>query len=781
MRSTVDDVLRPPFASLDDSCRHLRQGSTIVNLCTRSLFSFLSAGFVHCLNAGYASALASILLLAIGSAASHQALATSKIGLQDLLLEFERRGIVADFEIEKVPNRGADEVDRIIGVLDRIMAKEAPRIFEEHYQEVEKSIQDVSIPENFRAFEVYWESRKEALGIDGTVLDTLVRNFMNQTEIRIEPLHARVSEIIDAKVSDALASEMIQARSSIRDPFQYLILNHFPDWPVPDFRGPSLPLFSELTDLTSRDASVPLSISGGVVSIVIYMAKEKIRKTIVGKVAGRVATAATSTVTGPLAILATGASVAYEIRDVFKAKEDLEQMLRKEFLRAYMAEFSVDSVWRSVSDEDGSSPRMRFAEKISRNLDRWFELCREEAKEQNAVAGIVSLSPPVRDYIAETTRKDTKITDTEILAYIDRVGRVFPIGVISSEPTQELLNMTFAAPDLEELRYLAHELGDSLLVEYGQHGNDVLVAANRLGTGIFVQVVRSGEQLNWFDIRRAFEQYPSNMSEHARRGLLLAIRAQVARSSPVDTATLESISRGEALFRRVAPWLQQDIGKLYGLFAGAPAMEVVRRAFQEDAEITRVLLLEWPLRTWDRYRERDRFDALFKVAEYRVNGQGQELRDFARELAEQDWLTPLFVESGLCAVQLWDTYAGPDTGQLQRKEAENAVAFLNKGYPCDLLLQPERFDDVQLYDTVTWGFGQPYFHRLYPYLKFVYGAIFLVLGVLVFAISRWLWMAFSRKRHTDSERIRAAVPVREDSQGKIIESTGTVGVQKGGE
>ncbi len=163
MRSTVDDVLRPPFASLDDSCQHLRQGSTIVNLYSRSLFSFLSVGFVPCLNARYASALAIILFLATGSAASHQALATSEVGLQGLLLEIERRGIEADFEIEKVPNRSADEVDRIMGVLDKIMAKEVPRIFEEHYREVEKSIQNIFLPENISTGKVWWESTNPSL------------------------------------------------------------------------------------------------------------------------------------------------------------------------------------------------------------------------------------------------------------------------------------------------------------------------------------------------------------------------------------------------------------------------------------------------------------------------------------------------------------------------------------------------------------------------------------------------------------------------------------------
>lgn len=601
---------------------------------------------------------------------------------------------------------------------------------------------------------------------------------MSQTEDRIEPLHARVSEIIDAKVSDALTSEMIQARTSIREPFQDLILNHHPGWPVPDFRGPSFPLFSELTDFTTRDASVRRGIPGAVGGVIIAMAKEKIRKKVLGKVLGRVATAAG---TGPLMLVIGGVSVVYEVRDAIKAKTDFEQMLREEIFRAYMAEFSVDSVWGSVSGEDVSSLRGRFSEKVGGHLDVWFVLCREEAKELNALAGIFILAPPVRDYIAKKTL-DTKTTDAEILVYIKLVRNLFPIEMVSNEPTEELLNMAYAAPDREELKYLVHELGNELLLEYRQHGRDVLVAANRLGAEIFVQVVRDGEQLNWFDVRRAFEQHPRNMSEPARRGLLLAIRTQVARSSPVHTATLESISRSEALFLRVAPLLQQDIGKLYGLFAGASAMEVVRRGFQEDADIARVLLFEWPLRTWDRYREGGRFDALFKVAKYRVNGQGQELRDFAREVAEQDWLTPLFVESGLCAVQLRDRYAGPDAGKLQRNKAENAVDFLNKGYSCDLLLKPEGFDDVHLYDTWTFGFGQPYFHRLYPYLKFIYGAIYLVLGVLVFATLRWLWMAFGRKRHTDSGRTRARFRrVRTAGERKIIESAGTVGVQKGGE
>ena len=43
---------------------------------------------------------------------------------------------------------------------------------------------------------------------------------------------------------------------------------------------------------------------------------------------------------------------------------------------------------------------------------------------------------------------------------------MFPIEMVSNEPTEELLNMAYAAPDREELKYLVHELGNELLLEY---------------------------------------------------------------------------------------------------------------------------------------------------------------------------------------------------------------------------------------------------------------------------------------------------------------------------
>ena len=369
----------------------------------------------------------------------------------------------------------------------------------------------------------------------------------------------------------------------------------------------------------------------------------------------------------------------------------------------------------------------------------------QRGDEQIAVAELVALSPHVRSFIREESRKGANTDD--IFVPVNLVGKVFPLEIISKNPFRFLWNMAITAPKREELTHLAHELGSWLMEEYRQHGSEVLLAANRLGIGPFLEVVRNGEKLNWFGARRMFEQYPRNMSERARRGLVLALLEQVAEPG-VDQATLESINRDEEFFRSAAPLLQQDVGKLYRLFEDPSAVEIVERAFRRNVDIARTLLIEWPVRTWKRYRERDRFNALFNVAKYRVTEEKQVPRDFAREVDAQDELTFRFIESGLCGVRLWDTYAGPNAGQQQLRKAENAIALLDENYPCELLVEPKSFGDIQFYHSVTFGWGQPLFHRLYPILTFIYIAMFAVIFLLVLVVVTRVWRMASNRKHS---------------------------------
>ena len=736
-----------------------------------------SAGIVPSRIVRYALWLAIPLLLALGGSTNGHALAASEPGLEDRLLAIEMDKFAIRSRIDQIPSHVETEVDRIMGVMDELTAKEISKLVDDHYSEVDKSLQSVSLPEDIGALKVYWESLKTGTRIDSAGMDALVQDFLRRARAAVEPSQEKLADDIENRLTEALNAEMMQARKTIRTPFQRLISTRFPDLAVPDLRGPSFPLLPELGE---KDWSDGAGIAGGSGIIVLVTLVKEVRKRIIEKISkkilGRVAASFSS---GPLAPLIGAVLVTYEVWDARKAKADLERLLRKEFLTAYQKELSATTRTRADSGDDGNPSSGRIEEKIRGNLDGWFEQCLREAEKQIAVAEFVKLCPPVRTFIREESRKGT-YTDY-IFDAIDLAGKMFPLEIISREPFPFLWNMARTAPNKEELNHLAHELGNWLLEEYRQHGDEVLVAANRLGIGPFLEVVRNGEKLNWFDARRMFEQYPRNLSERARRGLVLALLEQVAEPG-VDQATLESINRDEELFRRTAPLLQPDVRKLYRLFEDPPAMEIVDRAFHRNVAVARGLLIEWSVRIWERYRERDRFDALFNVAEYRVTDQKQAPREFAREIREQDKLTVRFIESGLCGVRLWDTYAGPGAGQRQRREAESAVALFDEGYPCDLLLTSEGFGDIRFYHVVTFGWGQPLFHRLYPMLTFIYIAAIAVIVLLVFRVVVWvLRMASSRKPPANPSRNVGAVPSRRDNSEKVVDSDGSDGPPRAGE
>lgn len=750
-----------------------------MNVDTRLVPLLSSAGLVPCRIVRYALRLAIPLLLALGGSTNDHALAASEPGLEDRLLAIEKDKLTIRSKINQIPSHVETEVDRIIGVMDELTAKEISKLVDDHYSEVDKSLQSVSLPEDIGTLKVYRESLKSGIGIDSTGMDALVQDFLRRAHAAVEHSQEKLAEDIESRLNEALSAEMIRARKIIRAPFQRLISTRFPDLAVPYLRGPSFPLLPELEE---KDWSDGAGIIGGP-GIIVFLAtlRKEVRKRVIDKIFKKILGRATASIlSGPLIPIIAAVLVTYEGWDASKAKADLEQLLRIEFLTAYKKELSATTRTREISGDGGNPSSSRIEARIRENLHGWSERCLREAEKQIAVAEFVQLSPPVRSFIREESRTGSNTDD--IFAAIDLVGKMFPLELISREPFPFLWNMAITAPNREELNHLAHELGNWLLEEYRQHGNEVLVAANRLGTGPFLKVVRNGEKLNWFDARRMFEQYPRNLSERARRGLVLALLEQVAEPG-VDQATLESINRDGEFFRRTAPLLQQDVRKLYRLFEDPPAVEIVERAFHRNVDVARGLLIEWPVRIWERYRERDRFDALFNVAEYRVTDQEQAPREFAREIREQDRLTVRFIESGLCGVRLWDTYAGPGAGQRQRREAESAVALLDEGYPCDLLLTSEGFGDIRFYHDVTFGLGQPLFHRLYPILMFVYIVAFAVVIVVpVVLVGVWVRRrASSRKLAANSSRNVEAIPSRRDNSEKVVDSGGSDGPPRTGE
>ena len=459
------------------------------------------------------------------------------------------------------------------------------------------------------------------------------------------------------------------------------------------------------------------------------LVKRKLLGKATAKAAGAVTRAATTGAFGPLAPIVGAILLSYEAWDASQAKTDLEHELRTQFLSTYQEEFSPATIWNQPVEEGELSTRQQLEQQISTSLQGWSEHCRKEVERMLDAAHIFTLSPNIQNYITEQTGKGR--STQEIIEDMHLVGEVFGPGSIVQAPLGDLLTMIVYAPDKQELARLAHELDTWLLQEYAQHGREVLIAANRLGVPTFLEVVQAGKKLDWYDVHTVFEQYPRDLSEPARRGLVLALSEQVA-TSGVAPATLENIARHEKLFQIVAPLVTPDTKKLFRLFGSTSVVDIVDRTYQTNAEAAQAFLSQWPIRTWERYRDTDRFDALLAVADYRLTERKQAAPDFARELGERDELTHIFADVGLCGVQLWDTYVGSAAGQHQREKAENAIYLYKEGYPCDVLQTQEGLAKVQLfYQVLPFGLGLQAFHMLRPLGIIAYwGVIFLMLLLL---------------------------------------------------
>ena len=653
-----------------------------------------------------------VLVFSLSSPVHAQTPSEAEPNVEDLLISANSKKALAAREIAQSPNRVAGELARVMAGMDRLFQEQVQERFDAHYKKVEQSLQTVSLPEDVGSLEVAWQQLK-AVG-DSSDLDALLEGFIRRAQTTLEPQQEELAGHIDSQFKETLTAELKQAQDTIRAPFQEVLAGYFPAWNVPYLNPPPVP---KLPGLQEEDRThVPGSVVGFAVKGILTKVVPKIaamttwlRRKILGKVAAqavrtgaKVAAAAARGGPTPIGTIMT-IWAAYDAWNATQAKADLENALRTQFLSTYKEEFSPATIWNQPVEEGEPSTRQQLEQQVSASLRTWSEHCRKEVERMLDAARVFALSPNVQNYIAEQTQ--TGRHTQEIVEDMHLVGEVFGPEIIVQAPIGNLLTMLVHAPDRQELARLARELDSWLLQEYTEHGREVLVAAHLLGVPTFLEVVQAGKKLDWSDVRAMFERYPRDLSEPARRGLVLALQEQTAPSGVAPT-TLETIARHQSLFRLVAPLVVPDTEKLFRLFGSLSVVELVDQALQKNAEAAQAFLSQWSVRTWERYRDPARFDALLSVAAYRLTERRQAADAFAREIGERDELTPVFVDVGLCGVQLWDAYVGTAAGQHQRQEADEAIRFYKAGYPCDALLTREGLQQARFDDFLPFGLGR---------------------------------------------------------------------------
>ena len=680
----------------------------------------------------------------------------------DILRQADRKKVLAVRAIHQNPDRVAEQTDRIMAKLDSLFQERIQKRFDTHYEAVEQALETVSLPQDIGSMEVFWQQLKAGVG-NTNDLDILVKDFIGQAQSRIEPKRQELIEFLDTQLEETLTGELEQAQNSIREPFLMIIADHFPVWDAPRLSAPSLPN-SGSQGLQKKDRSYMPGSAMALAGLAAGAVAARTSKKIVGKAFTKVLAkgaaagasgAAAGAATGPLAPFVTpvlgvlmATWTAYDVWDATQAKRELERELRTELFIKYKEGFSPAAIWSmEISAEGGAAFHQQVAEEIHSFLRDWTDHCRMEAEKILDAAQVYDLSPDVKEYIAEQARngRDTR----EIVEDIATIEDIFGRRMIARAPFKKLSDMLVLDPDRSELlARLARALDIRLLEEYDRYGREMLDAADLIGVPTFVEAVHGGRNLDWQDVLKVFQWHPGDLSESARRGLLLAIEERAA-ASRIPSTTLENIDRHKQLFRTAASLAETDT--LFRLFGNPSVLSTVDWANRKDSDVAHAFLVEWTDRTWEGY-DREQLGALMDVADYRVGERNQSLRDFAREIGEHDVLTPIRVEFGLDGVRLWDSYVGPTTGQHQRRQAESAISLHRKGFPIDVLMTSEGLAQARVLQYVPFGFGPLALELLRPLGKLFYaGMIIIVLLIVAYPVVR-LWKLLRGNRSTSRRK-----------------------------
>lgn len=680
-----------------------------------------------------------VLIWGYATAGAQTSESASNAILLEQLRQIESKRRLARQEIAQLEDRVEAEVDQVIGRLDSLFhSSQTQKRFKEHHAEAKEILQKVSLPDDVGSLKVFWEQWRSILSdflpeflSNSKDFNDMVGRFIRDGERHLEPAREALEGDIEELFEDVLGNEVERAQRDIRTPFQGILIRYFPVWEGHNLQAPPLPSLPQASGV--EPGTFGLSEGLALTGLLLILLRKRIAKMIqrrVGvKILGKVA-----------AKLIPGVGMLLIAHDVVHAKAELEAMLRTEFAAAYAEELTPATLWEMPPDSGTPSSRQEIEKDVRDLLKRWSQHCRQEVDRMLDAARIFTLSPNIQAYVA--LQEEQGRNSREVVEEMMLVGEVFEDHMIARTPVVRLLDMIIYAPDRQELSRLAQALDNRLLREYERHGREVLLAAHTLGVDLFLEAMDASAELDWAGAQRAFEQYPHDMSDPARRGLLLLLLEELDYAG-VPPSTLERIVRHETVFHALLPvLLASDREKLFEILANDQVSRLVEKGYTLHPEVMDAFVETWPSRTWRRYERESRFQALFTLAAYRLEERHQAASALAEEISQRDELTPIYEEVGLDGVRLWDAYVTSSTGEHQRGLAKQAIDLYKAGYPRDDLSERGRLRLAAFYSRL------PFDLTLYNLLKPLGKAVYLVavlFAVFIVAAPLLIFLKVGRK------------------------------------
>ena len=369
----------------------------------------------------------------------------SKTNLQDILNNVEaQRTIVLD-ELNKININVQNETKRIMDVVDVTLTVEMNPIFSKHYEETEKVLNTITLPENTGGFDLVWQQVKATVSNDDG-LKQICEPFIKNAQEKLKDDQSKIFSVLEEKLNNTLKSEIEISTRNIREPFNKAIIKEFPAWTKAQNISFPQPKSPEVNGNAPINGGTRETFTRG--ATIVYILALTLRK-IVNAIAVRMGKKIAGKMLSKLIPGIGLVLLAFDIIDIASAKTKMETELRKIFLEQYKQEFTFNKIWIDKSNGEQSFQEQVRAQ-IAQQLENYSKMCREESQRVLNASKVLAISPKVGEYIENESKNDT---NTEILVNnLTRVGDAFEEKIIAGEPVKTLLNILSESGDVKLTR-----------------------------------------------------------------------------------------------------------------------------------------------------------------------------------------------------------------------------------------------------------------------------------------------------------------------------------------
>ncbi len=640
--------------------------------------------------------------------------------LAERMAEIEAAADAAEAELEKLPSLVQREKDGIINDLNRWANTDLRRILQNHYSEVERALEETTLPEDHSSVGIWWKQVKA-----GVLLNEDIEEVVSLFVRRAGPRLSAVQEALQREVLDSLEqrsqSLLFESMEEIRRPFMDTIKERLPLYntlPLPKTERAALTvtLTGEQADRGRLASGVGL-VGGLALTLLGRKLIQRMMNLAVMKIGGKV-------LSRIIPVIGVG-MLLYEGIQMGQARTVFEEELRKSFLAEYTADVTVETVWNTSPDGALPSMKQEMERNINSILGNWERVCRHEAVSMIHCARVLASSEHVRQYVDRELARgvDFQHLLQKVLSLWEAFGYT-----LSLEPVEFFQSMLIDSPDRGDLALLSRDEESRFIELYKSWGADFLRGVNKIGAANYVSTEWKSADVNWGVLNRTLDFMPSiRENRDAVRGLLFLIQE----GAPIDGISSElmaKIGRKKEVYLRVWSSVAPDAQKLIAIFDSDRPMDTLEPAVMAYPEATSLFLRDYGVEFWTSWNSDDIFD-LLRVSESRAKNAG---RPGAAPVSPEERVDLLeaFRRGGERGVTLWDVHGVDAGGESGKTLARWSVDCLVDGYPFEDLKDPElvRF---------AWKI------KRYPAGRFVYDTLkgagsivrYLLLALLVVAFA----------------------------------------------